>query len=302
MKIIHTELEKLNEHIINVLSDNKNHMADEIEAFLNAKSKRIRPAMIFLMAKAVGIEINKEIYSLACAVELIHNSTLIHDDILDNADTRRGRVSLNRKLGNNLSVLAGDLLLSIALRELIVCGKLDIINLFSKSLYSMCRGEINQNYTIGTTPLMNEYIRKSEDKTAELFKSPLAALCIISDIKERDKIHNFAKNFGIAFQIKDDLLNILETDNTKPVFSDIHSGIYTAPIIFMRDDGIDVENLSENQIISSVLSDKKYIRQTVDIIRKYADRAIASLDFIQDNQYKREIINITENLYKAGIK
>ena len=116
MQIIQKELETLNVHIINILSDSKNQISGEVLDYLSAKSKRIRPSMIFLAAKAMETEVNEEVYNLACAVELIHNSTLIHDDILDNADTRRGRVSLNYKLGNSLSVLAGDLLLSAALQ------------------------------------------------------------------------------------------------------------------------------------------------------------------------------------------
>lgn len=301
MQIIQKELETLNVHIINILSDSKNQISGEVLDYLSAKSKRIRPSMIFLAAKAMETEVNEEVYNLACAVELIHNSTLVHDDILDNADTRRGRVSLNYKLGNSLSVLAGDLLLSAALQELAKCKKAEVIDIFSKSLYSMCRGEINQNFTIGRLPDMDEYIKKSEDKTAELFKAPLVSLCIVSGIEEKDKICSFAKNFGIAFQIKDDLLNILNTDNTKPVFSDVYNGIYTAPVIYMSRDCIDIENCTKTQIINILMSDKKYIQQTVDLIKEYADRAIASLDFIKDNEYKREIIKITENLYKAGM-
>lgn len=291
----------LNEYLVNSLSDNNNHIADDIIDYLTAKSKRIRPMLVFLFTKALNLEITEKIYHLACAVELIHNATLVHDDILDNADTRRGKVSLNYKLGNNLSVLAGDILLSAALKELAKCGNLEVIDTFAHSLYLMCRGEINQNYTIGKMPAMEEYIKKSEYKTAQLFKASLTSLFIIENLPQKDQIYDFAENFGIAFQIKDDLLNILQTDKTKPIMSDVHNKIYTAPVMFLNEDKGSVEDLSENEITDLLLSDKKYINKTIDLIKEYACRAIEAIDFIDDNQYKQEIITLTQNLYKAEI-
>ena len=301
MNIIENELKILNRYLINCICDDNNQIATDINDYLSAKSKRIRPTFVLLFAKALGIEITDKIYHLACSVELVHNSTLVHDDILDNADTRRGRISLNCKLGNNLSVLAGDILLSVALKELVKCDNLEAIKSYADSLYLMCKGEVNQNFTIGKLPTMEEYIKKSECKTAELFKAPLTALCSISNITEKENIHTFAKNFGIAFQIKDDLINILKTDKSKPIMSDIHNGIFTAPVMFLNDDIRTVEDLTEEEIIEKLLSNNKYIEQTVNLIKEYADRAIEAINFIEDNEYKKEIITITQNLYKAGI-
>ena len=301
MKIIEKELKTFNEYLIKSLSDNKNHIAEDITEYLSGKSKRLRPSFVFLFAKALGLEITEKIYHLACSVELVHNSTLVHDDILDNADTRRGRISLNYKLGNSLSVLAGDILLSIALKELVKCENIEVVNNYAESLYLMCKGEINQNFTIDKLPTMEEYIKKSEYKTAELFKAPLTSLATMSNINEKEKIHSFAKNFGIAFQIKDDLLNILKTDKSKPIMSDIHNGIFTAPVLYLNEDKGNVENMSKEEIINNLLSDKKYIEKTTDLIKEYADRAIEDIAFIQDNEYKKEIIKLTENLYKVGI-
>lgn len=301
MNIVEKELSELNKFLVKSLEDDKNNIADDICDYLTSKSKRLRPVFVFLFAKAFGIEIDEKTYHLACSVELVHNSTLVHDDILDNADTRRGKVSLNYKLGNNLSVLAGDVLLSVAMKELVKCCNLESIAIFSHSLYLMCKGEINQNFCIGKLPSMEEYIKKSEYKTAELFKASLTSLCEIYNISEKENVHSFARNFGIAFQIKDDLLNVLKTDNTKPILSDIHNGIYTAPVIFLCEDNPDALNYSAEKIAQILNSNKKYIDKTAELIKEYALRAIESISFIPDNQYKKEIISITENLYKAGI-
>lgn len=301
--LLDKELENLNKYITESLADEDNPIKQDICDYLFSKSKKIRPSLIFLFAKAMDIEITDKIYHLACCVELIHNSTLIHDDILDNADIRRGKISLNKKLGNNLSMLAGDILLSAALKELVKCSSIEAVNHFSKSLYLMCKGEINQNFNIGKIPSISKYIEKSEYKTAELFKAPLISLCIISSGQntfETDRIYSFAKNFGIAFQIKDDLLNVLKTDKTKPFMSDINNRIYTAPVIFINED-TNTENMPAEDIKKILQSDKKYIDKTVNLIKKYAKTAIEAIDFIEDNQYKQEIVKITENLYKAGI-
>ena len=297
--LVENELNKLNTLIISTLKDNSNNISDNILDYLTAKSKKLRPMLLFLFCKSLNIEITEEIYSLASAVELVHNSTLIHDDIIDEADTRRGRISLNAELGNGLSVLAGDILLASALLQLTKCKNIDTVNTFAQSLYNMCKGEINQNFTIGKILTMDDYIKKSEYKTAELFKAPLLSLCYLKDISEKDNIKNFAMNFGIAFQIKDDLLNIINTDTSKPVLSDIENGIYTAPVIYLNDEK-NIEELRKEEIIELV-QNKQYVNKTTELIKYYALKAISNIDFIQNNEYKQEIINITENLYRTGI-
>ncbi|MCD7740266.1 MAG: hypothetical protein LUH11_02845, partial [Candidatus Gastranaerophilales bacterium] len=100
---------------------------------------------------------------------------------------------------------------------------------------------------------------------------------------------------------RDDILNFLDTDKTTPALSDIHNGSYTAPVIFLHEDKHNLEDRSENEITKLLQSDKKYVNKTVDLIKEYADRAIEAIYFIKDNQYKQKIIELTENLYKAGI-
>jgi len=141
---------------------------------------------------------------------------------------------------------------------------------------------------------MEEYIEKSKKKTAELFIASLTSLCKITNQDEKNAL-NFATYFGIAFQIKDDLKNILETDLLKPTLNDVQNKIYTAPVILLNKN---IENLSDEDIIN--LSQQKEIKEkTINLIKKYADMAIASLNNISDNQYKQELIKLSEDLYKA---
>ena len=297
MKLLEEDLTKLNSYLKLNLSDNTNQISEEICDFIFSKSKKLRPQLIFLFAKAINIEISEKIYNLAACTELLHNSTLIHDDIIDNAELRRGKQSLNKKLGNNLSVLAGDFILSTAMLHLAKCNNLECFNIFSNSLKAMCEGEINQHFTLNKIPTMEEYIQKTKNKTSELFKASLVSLFLIENIKNINEISEFAQNFGIAFQIKDDLINILQTDNSKPQLSDIYNGNYSAPVIFLQEK-INVEKLQKQEIIDK-LNNEQIKQKTLNLIKKYAKKAIASIEFIKDNQYKREIIALCENLYKV---
>ena len=297
MKFIEEELNTLNIYLKESLSDKTNEISDDIYDFIFSKSKKLRPTLIFLFTKALNLKISDEIYNLAVCTELLHNSTLIHDDIIDNADFRREKQSLNKKLGNNLSVLAGDFILSESMLHLTKCKNLECFKIFSNSLKSMCKGEINQHFSLNKIPTMEEYIQKSKNKTAELFNASLVSLCLIEKIQKTKEMSEFAINFGIAFQIKDDLENILQTNNTKPQLSDIYNGIFSAPIIFLQQE-FNVEKLKIEEIIHLV-TNNEIKQKTLNLIEKYAKKAIASIEFIKDNQYKREIIALCENLYKA---
>ena len=294
MKIIEKELNLFDKKLSECFLNKHTAISDDIKNFIFAKSKKLRPKLIFLFAKAISENITEEIYNLAICTELLHNSSLIHDDIVDNAQKRRGNLSLNQKLGNNLSVLAGDYTLAIAMQFLAKCKNIECLEIFSDSIKRMCKGEINQHFSLGQIPTIDEYIEKSQNKTAELFKAALISTCLLLG-KETKIAEEFATNFGIAFQIRDDLLNILETDISKPALSDIHNRIFTAPVIFLEKK---VENLSTEELINEAKSEK--IKQkTIELIKKYATMAIASLDDIKDNQYKKELITLSKNLYKV---
>lgn len=299
MQIIYDELQQLNKLLIDEINKQKSEISEYISDFISSKSKKIRPSLIFLLTKSLNEKITPEIMNLAIAVELIHNATLIHDDIIDNASKRRGKVSLNIKLGNNLSVLSGDFLLSIAMKKLNECNNQELIKIFSIALSNMCIGEINQQYSLNKVPTIQEYIGKSQNKTAELFIASLKSMAILLGIQQQNEIYEFAKNYGIAFQIKDDLVNILQTDLSKPDLSDIYNGNYTLPVIYYAQENNGVEEMSKTELVDKIVQNSSIIDKTNELIKDYSTRAIASLDFIEDNQYKLKLKELTESLYKA---
>ena len=108
----------------------------------------------------------------------------------------------------------------------------------------------------------------------------------------------FALNYGIAFQLKDDLVNILKTDTSKPQLSDIYNGNYSAPVIFLQEKIDNIETFSKEEMVNLVNTEEIKLK-TLNLIEEYAKKAIASIEFIKDNQYKQELITLCENLYKV---
>lgn len=295
MKLIGQELNLMNSEISKSLLSLDNKLSSDIYDLVFAKSKRLRPKLIFLFANAFNKPVNDKVIALACATELLHNSSLIHDDIIDNSDIRRGKETLNKKFGNSISVLAGDYLLSLAMQFLCKCDNINCLQEFSKSFQLMCNGEINQHFELKKIPVIDDYIQKSQNKTAELYRASLLSLCHILNINNSKEVEEFAINFGIAFQLKDDLINIKNTDPLKPAFSDILNGIYTAPVIFLNKD-VDVKSISSEKILELLLKDNKYFEQSEKLIKLHVENAINSLTLIENNEYKEEILNLVRNL------
>ena len=235
---------------------------------LNAPSKHIRPLLSFLYLKALGYNINELQISLQIAVELIHNASLIHDDVIDESNKRRNENTLNYEFGNKLAVLSGDYLLSAALKNLLKLNNPQIIKIFTETLEDMTNGEITQHLSKYKIPTLNEYILKSEQKTAKLFEAGLSSALLLANSK--DNASEFTKSFGIAFQIRDDLINVQTSK------SDIKDGIFTAPVIYSQN----TENISEG------------IEKTRFLLNNYIDRALSSIKHIEDNNYKRALTEL----------
>lgn len=184
----------------------------ELSDFVFSPSKRLRPKLV----EAILISLNKNLepthYDLMIALELLHSATLIHDDIIDEDILRRGNKTLNAQFGNKISVLVGDFLLSLTLKKLSEINSNTILNLFTSSISNIICGELEQLKDLGEIKDEDSYIKKCRQKTAELFvlsaKTALEFVNYPKNIKEN--IENFALNFGIAYQIKNDLSDYLE--------------------------------------------------------------------------------------------
>ena len=180
---------------------------------LNSGGKRLRPLLVLLSAKAVGGEF-KSAYNAAAAVEMLHNFTLVHDDIMDNADKRRGRSTLHKKYDHNTAILAGDSLLSIAYEYLLKdCNgnSKEVISAFTHGLIEVCEGQsLDTDFESRKQVSLSEYILMIKKKTAAMAEMccKIGALLGGGNQNQVSALGNYGLNLGIAFQIQDDLLDI----------------------------------------------------------------------------------------------
>ena len=180
---------------------------------LSSGGKRLRSLLVLLSAKAVGGEFNN-CYNAAAAVEMLHNFTLVHDDIMDNADKRRGRLTLHKKYDHNTAILAGDSLLSIAYEYILKdCdgNAKEVISSFTQGLIEVCEGQsLDTDFELRKNVSLSEYILMIKKKTAAMAEMccRIGALLGGGTKTQVNALGNYGLNLGIAFQIQDDLLDI----------------------------------------------------------------------------------------------
>lgn len=249
-------------------------LARELEKFLKSPSKRIRSLVTILYLRAAKMYLLPAHYELLAIVELIHNASLIHDDVIDESKLRRGRKTINDKFDNQLAVISGDYLLGMALKKLVKINSFEIIDLFADTMKNMCQGEVNQYFNRFKKTKMDVYIEKTTQKTAALFETALKSAVILAEDKNIKNASDFALNFGIAFQIRDDLINFMKKDASKPS-TDVEDGIYNAPTI-----------LSENPAVG--------IEKTKALLNNYVENAHKCIENFEDNIYKEKLCELLE--------
>lgn len=267
LDVVSADIEKVNDNLFDDI-DLKPQLSKELEKFLKSPSKRIRSLVTILFLRASKMYLLPAHYELLAAVELIHNASLIHDDVIDESEFRRNEKSFNGKFDNKLAVISGDYLLGTVLKKLVKINSTEVIDIFADTVKTMCKGEVNQYYSRFKKEKLEEYIEKSVQKTASLFECALKSAVILADENYTEKMEEFAVNFGLAFQIRDDLKNVLEQSKS-PNISDVEDGIYNAPLILSDNlaDGIEKTKVLLNNYVSCA---KQCIEDLPDSIYKTA--------------------------------
>jgi octaprenyl-diphosphate synthase len=203
--------------------------------FRTQKGKHLRPLLFFLAQGLVGRPDAGSV-PLSVLIELLHTASLLHDDVVDGSNLRRGRRSYPARQGNRTSVLAGDYLVARALAIGVAFGRYDVIRVVSRTLVSMTRGELVQNrFAASRNPAFSTYYQIIQEKTASLFATAcdLAALVQKARPKERERLQQLGNAFGMAFQIRDDVLDFTGKPERlgKPTGLDIRNGQRTLPFL-----------------------------------------------------------------------
>ena len=204
---------------------------------LQAGGKRLRPALHLLAARYCGYQDGDSAVRLGAILELIHNATLIHDDVIDSADTRRGRASTNARWGNSMTVLAGDWIYMQAFSMALAERNFRILDILIGLTQAMVEGELLQLTLLGRAGIgETDVLDVARRKTARLFEAStqLAAVLTAKTAEEEEQLARYGMNIGMAFQIIDDLLDFTADEDSlgKPVVSDLREGKVTLPLVY----------------------------------------------------------------------
>lgn len=240
---------------------------------VNRKGKQMRPMFVFLVAKMVsGESVNERTFRGACVIELIHTATLVHDDVVDDSNRRRGFFSINALWKNKIAVLVGDYLLSKGLLLSIDHGDFDLLKIISVAVREMSEGELLQIEKARRLDITEEvYYEIIRKKTATLIAAccALGARSVSQDDALVEKLRKFGELIGMAFQIKDDLFDYTEDAIGKPTGIDIKEQKMTLPLIHVLNTCTAKE---KSWIINSIKNhnkDKKRVKEVIDFVKSH---------------------------------
>ncbi len=289
-------------------------VAFEIGAHLmSSGGKRIRPQLAIIAARMGGYY-GPNAVKLSGAIECIHTATLLHDDVVDAADTRRGNPSANSLWSNEMCVLAGDFILAKAFSALTSIGNLRILQLVSKATERLSEGELFQMSNIGNIDLTeSQYSQIVIDKTAVLMEAACRGGAILGALyaEQENALAEFGFNLGIAFQMTDDVIDYRSDLNTmgKKPGKDFEEGKLTLPLIAALKNAdsderskvavmIEARQIDDSELewLKAFLSDKNGIGYTLERSRSYLDKAMESLKIFPESEEKQSLLKLTDRI------
>lgn len=229
------ELEQLHQVIRKQLSTSNPLMDKVVDNYLKTKGKLIRPIIVMLTARMLG-QVNERVLAAAASVELLHNASLIHDDIVDNSATRRGEPTINAVWDNHIAVLVGDFFVSSSMQQAISTGDVRIIDALCHLGKLLSLGELDQIYSARYHTLTEEsYYQIINYKTASLFVACAQMGCYALNVDDERMtvLSRFAELLGLCFQIRDDVFDYFDTNEQlgKPTGNDLREGKITLPLL-----------------------------------------------------------------------
>ena len=290
---INKEIDDFSNYFKQQFTSNVELLNSALSYVSESSGKLMRPMLMLLVAKSLG-NVTERAFAAASAMELLHSASLLHDDVIDASDMRRGRPSLNITFNNNIAVLTGDYLFSQALNNAAKTGDIRIIEQLANLGKELSSGEVMQvELEQEGTYSEENYFKVIYNKTASLFVC--SALCAVYSVGGKDEyapaFENFGKCVGICFQIKDDIFDYFNNDIGKPTGSDMREGKVTLPAIYVLNNSKNEALMPiREKLANGINLDEKEIETFIEIakseggveyanlcIERYRADAIASL-------------------------
>tara|TARA_B110001450_G_scaffold50717_1_gene47342 strand:- start:1375 stop:2355 length:981 start_codon:yes stop_codon:yes gene_type:complete len=312
-KSYETELKLVNKLIKDEII-NETVIQELYDYIFKKNGKQLRP-LLSLISSSADKRKNSKRVQVAAIIELLHTATLVHDDVVDESPLRRGVETINNFWTNSHGVLMGDFIYSKAFMLMVDISNIDILNELSKATNDISKGELIQLELIGKEDVsLNQLKKVSYYKTGRLFEASAkcgAILVAKSDQKYINNISNFAKNLGIAFQIKDDMLDYSSNAKRlgKPILQDLREGKITYPFYFAMQKAdlkdkkylLSILGLKNKTSVSKVLKKIELlggIRETEVLLKSYIDKSIQLANKIDNKKIREEMLNLTKFSYE----
>ena len=310
LKTVITEVASVAERSTRNTPDRADGLDTQLSHVLATPGKRVRPALTLLTAQLWGKSSNDHALKMATAVELLHIATLVHDDTVDHADTRRGRQTASKLWGRNVAVLIGDFVFATSAMYVCDTNNVRLIRRFAETITELARGELNEIYTAWQTDVsLEDYKQRIYDKTASLFCTAAESGALLGggDKQSVENLRQFGYSIGMAYQVYDDLLDYRATSEElgKPSSHDLGEGIITLPAIIASKNGATDEiyrfltapEHARRALLGDTIDTIKRtgaLEQTRQVANDYINSALRSLDGIPPSDSLDSLVTLAE--------
>lgn len=305
--LMQEDTDKLNDILVTRLSSDV-ALINQISGYIiSSGGKRLRPLIVLLLCRAMNSQ-NDNTVIMAAVIELIHTATLLHDDVVDESNTRRGNNTANENWGNAAAVLTGDFLYSRAFEMMVEPNSMEIMQILSHATNKIAEGEVLQLLNCGNAGLsIDDYFATIEKKTAVLFEAASSVAGVLSDSDNLKNLANFGIHLGNAFQIIDDILDYKSSSAVmgKEVGDDLNEGKTTLPLIYaMQDSNADDKQFLEDAInnqdtsniakVIEIIDANNGFEKSLETAKKCANAAKKDIDFLPESPYKTALLSLCE--------
>ncbi|MCA2553610.1 MAG: solanesyl diphosphate synthase [Microcystis sp. M04BS1] len=303
------DLRLLTDNLKNLVGARHPILAAAAEHLFEAGGKRVRPAIVLLVSRATMLDrdITPRHRRLAEITEMIHTASLVHDDVVDEAELRRSVPTVNSLFDNRVAVLAGDFLFAQSSWYLANLDNLEVVKLLSEVIRDFAEGEIQQGINrFDTSISLEAYLEKSYYKTASLIANSAKAAGVLSEqsAEVNHHLYNYGRNLGLAFQIVDDILDFTSPTEVlgKPSGSDLISGNITAPALFAMEENPYIEVLIEREFSQEgdiekaldLIHSSQGIPRSKELANQYGQSALKHLDCLASSPSKDVLIELVD--------
>ncbi|XP_061369981.1 solanesyl diphosphate synthase 1, chloroplastic-like isoform X2 [Gastrolobium bilobum] len=303
-EVVADDLQTLNKNLQSIVGAENPVLMSAAEQIFSAGGKRMRPALVFLVSRAtaelLGLkELTVKHRRLAEIIEMIHTASLIHDDVLDESDLRRGKKTVHQLFGTRVAVLAGDFMFAQSSWYLANLENIEVIKLISQVIKDFASGEIKQASSLFDCDVqLDEYLIKSYYKTASLIAASTKGAAIFSgaDSSITEKMYEYGKNLGLSFQVVDDILDFTQSAEQlgKPAGTDLAKGNLTAPVIYALEKEPKLRDIIESEFteINSLDEAIKLVKscggieRAQELAKEKADLAIQNLQCLPQSVFR----------------